>query len=169
MSVAIYPGSFDPITLGHLDIIKRASQIFDEVVIGVLYNSQKKALFTPEERVAMISDLIKDIPGVKVESFEGLTIDFAHKHGAKVVVRGLRAVTDFEYELQIAQSNNVVSPDIETVFLITSMNYSFLSSTVVREYASYGSDISKFVPESVIPLVESKYNNPKNGRVTDGK
>lgn len=157
MKRAIYPGSFDPITFGHLDIIERASKLFDELIVAVLNNSQKKSLFSIDERVDILNQLLKDYPNVKVESFEGLLIDYAKSKEASVIVRGLRAVTDFEYELQIAQTNRVESPHIDTVFLTTSLNYSYLSSTVVREFASYGGDISHFVPKEIIPLIENKY------------
>ncbi len=158
MKKAIYPGSFDPVTFGHLDIIKRSSRLFDEIVVAVLNNSQKNSLFSVDERVTMIRDLVKEYPNVSVASFEGLTVDFAKQIGATVVVRGLRAVTDFEYELQIAQVNHVEYPDLETIFLTTSLNYSYLSSSVVREFASHGGDITKFVPKEIIPFIMEKYN-----------
>lgn len=158
MKKAIYPGSFDPVTFGHLDIIKRSSRLFDEIVVAVLNNSQKNSLFSADERVTMIRDLVKEYPNVSVASFEGLTVDFAKQIGATVVVRGLRAVTDFEYELQIAQVNHVEYSDLETIFLTTSLNYSYLSSSVVREFASHGGDITKFVPKEIIPFIMEKYN-----------
>ncbi len=158
MKKAIYPGSFDPITFGHLDIIERSSRIFDEVIIGVLVNSAKKSLFTVEERVEMIRTLTEKYDNVKVDTFDGLLIDYAKKVDAGVIIRGLRAVTDFEYEIQIAQTNKVEYPEIETVFMTTALNYSYLSSTVVREFASYGGDITRFVPAEIIPLIEAKYN-----------
>ena len=158
MKKAIYPGSFDPVTFGHLDIIKRSSRLFDEIVVAVLNNSQKNSLFSVDERVTMIRDLVKEYPNVSVASFEGLTVDFAKQIGANIVVRGLRAVTDFEYELQIAQVNHVEYPDLETIFLTTSLNYSYLSSSVVREFASHGGDITKFVPKEIIPFIMEKYN-----------
>ena len=151
MSIAIYPGSFDPPTYGHLDVIRRASAIFDKVIVSVLRNSAKTPLFSAEDRVKMLSEETSGLPNVEVVSFEGLTIEFARSCGACAIVRGLRAVTDFEYELQLAQVNKVMAPEIETVLLTTALEYAFLSSTVVREFASYGSDISKFVPPSVYP------------------
>ena len=157
MRTAIYPGSFDPVTFGHLDIIKRSASMFDRLVVGVLKNSAKKSLFTIDERVWMIKSLTKDYPNVEVASFDGLMIDYAKQIGASVVIRGLRAVTDFEYELQIAQTNRVESPEIDTVFLTTSLKYSYLSSTIVKEFASYGGDISKFVPKEIIPLIMEKF------------
>ncbi|MQN01528.1 MAG: pantetheine-phosphate adenylyltransferase [Lachnospiraceae bacterium] len=156
MRTAIYPGSFDPVTFGHLDIIERSSRMFDRLIVGVLNNSAKKSLFTAEERVDMIKSLTRDFPNVEVDSFDGLTIDFAMQKGAVAMIRGLRAVTDFEYELQIAQTNRVESPEIDTIFLTTSLKYSYLSSTIVKEFASYGGDISRFVPEEIIPLIMEK-------------
>lgn len=159
MIKAIYPGSFDPVTFGHLDIIERSAKIFDEVIIGVLNNSAKNALFTVEERVAMIEDLVRQYPNVTVDSFDGLLVDYAKKKEAAVIIRGLRAVTDFEYEIQIAQTNKVEYPELETIFLTTGLHYSYLSSTIVREFASYGGDISRFVPAEIIPLIQAKYNS----------
>ena len=164
MSTAIYPGSFDPPTYGHLDVIRRASSIFDKVIVSVLRNSAKTPLFSAEDRVNMLSEETSDLPNVEVMAFEGLTIEFARKCGACAIVRGLRAVTDFESELQLAQVNKVMAPEIETVLLTTALEYAFLSSTVVKEFASYGSDISKFVPPSIEKriikrLQEIKSNN----------
>ena len=158
MKKAIYPGSFDPITFGHLDIIERSSKIVDELVIGVLNNSAKNSLFSLEERVSMIEEMTKDLPNVTVSSFNGLLVDYMREIGATINIRGLRAVTDFEYELQIAQTNHVQNPDMETIFLTTNLKYSYLSSTIVKEFASYGGDISKFVPEPVIEKIYKKYN-----------
>ena len=158
MKKAIYPGSFDPITFGHLDIIERSSKIVDELVIGVLNNSAKNSLFSLEERVSMIEEMTKDIPNVTVSSFNGLLVDYMREIGATINIRGLRAVTDFEYELQIAQTNHVQNPDMETIFLTTNLKYSYLSSTIVKEFASYGGDISKFVPEPIIEKIYKKYN-----------
>jgi pantetheine-phosphate adenylyltransferase len=158
MKRAIYPGSFDPVTFGHLDIIKRAAGIVDELVIGVLCNSQKNSLFSLEERVSMIKEMTKEFPNVTVASFDGLLVDFMKEIDATIIVRGLRAVTDFEYELQIAQANHVQDSRVETIFLTTDLRYSYLSSTIVREYASYGGDISKFVPECFIQRIYDKFN-----------
>lgn len=158
MKRAIYPGSFDPITFGHLDIIERSSKIVDELVVGVLNNSAKNSLFSVEERVSMIEEMVADFPNIKVASFNGLLVDFMKKIDATIIIRGLRAVTDFEYEIQIAQSNHVQNPEVETIFLTTNLQYSYLSSTIVKEFASYGGDISKFVPEQFIQRIYSKYN-----------
>ncbi len=157
MKKAIYPGSFDPVTLGHLDIIKRAATIFDDLTILVMANSQKCKLFSADERVNMISGLLSDIPNVHVSSWGGLLVDYAKQKDANIIVRGLRTTTDFEYELQMAHTNHLEYNSLETVFLTTALSYSYLSSSVVREFASYGGDISSFVPESIIPLIEEKY------------
>ncbi len=156
MSIAIYPGSFDPMTYGHLDLIKRASLLFDKLVVGVLVNSAKTPLFSIEERVNMIERAISDIPNVEVRRFTGLTVDFAVECNAQAIVRGLRAVTDYEYELSIAQTNRVLRHNIDSVFLATSLDYAYLSSTVVKEVASYGEDISRFVPGFVADAIMQK-------------
>ncbi|MCR5087634.1 MAG: pantetheine-phosphate adenylyltransferase [Lachnospiraceae bacterium] len=161
MKTGIYAGSFDPITLGHLDIIKRAARITKKLIIAVLNNNAKKPVFSVEERVQLIRKVTKDIPGVEVMSFSGLTVDFAKEQNANVLVRGLRAVTDFEYELQIAQLNHKLNPDIDTIFLTTSVEYSYLSSSIVKEIASYGGDISQFVPPEVVRDVYDKLYQPK--------
>ncbi|MBE5941435.1 MAG: pantetheine-phosphate adenylyltransferase [Lachnospiraceae bacterium] len=158
MTRAIYPGSFDPVTYGHLDIIKRSASMFEEVVVGVLNNSAKHPLFSTEERVNMLKESTKDFPNVSVICFDGLLIDYMKEHDISVIVRGLRAVTDFEYELQIAQSNRIVSKEtIDTVFLTTSIDYAYLSSSIVREYASYGTDVSDFVPEFVAKKLRNRF------------
>lgn len=161
MRVGIYPGSFDPVTLGHLDIILRSSKMFDKLIIAVLRNSSKKPLFTVEERVKLLQKVTYNIPNIEIESFDGLLVDFAKKKDAIAIVRGLRAVSDFEYELQIAQTNHKIYPDIDTIFLTTGLEYSYLSSSIVREIASYGGDISQFVPESIVPLVYKKYEKDR--------
>ena len=159
MKTAVYPGSFDPVTLGHMDIITRAAGMSDRLVIGVLNNSSKTPLFSVEERVNMLREACKDLKNVEIRHFEGLLVDFVKSCDASVIVRGLRAVTDFEYELQWAQSNKIVYPDMDTVFLVANVQYSYLSSSVVREYASYGADVSAFVPECVHRLLEEKRKN----------
>ena len=161
MKRAIYPGSFDPVTNGHVDIILRSSKIVDKLIVGVLNNSAKKSLFSVEERVSMLKELTKDLPNVEVTSFDGLLVDYMREIDASIIVRGLRAVTDFEYELQIAQTNHIENTDIETIFLTTNLQYSYLSSTIVKEFASYGGDISKFVPEQFVDRFYEKYNIKK--------
>ena len=157
MKTAVYPGTFDPVTYGHLDVILRASKLFDCVIVGVLHNSSKSPLFSVEERVKMLEDVTRHIPNVRVESFCGLSVEFARQRGAKALVRGLRAVTDFEYELQMAQTNRSLQPEIDTTFLITSLEYAYLSSTVVKEVAAFGGDIHKFVPDFVEKEIRAKY------------
>lgn len=159
MKVGIYPGSFDPITLGHLDIITRATKVVDKLIIGVLNNSAKSSLFTPEERVALIREVTKDIPNVEVDSFSGLLVDYAKMRKADVIVRGLRAVTDFEYELQIAQANYKANPEVDTIFFTTKVEYSYISSSIAKEFAFYGSDVSQIVPPLVIEKLNEKFNN----------
>ena len=161
MKKAIYPGSFDPLTFGHMDIINRASRIVDELVVGVLNNSAKNSLFSLDERVSMIKEMTESMPNVTVASFDGLLVDYMKEINATIIVRGLRAVTDFEYELQIAQTNHVENPEVETIFLTTSLQYSYLSSTIVKEFASYGGDISKFVPARFIDRIYEKYHISK--------
>ena len=161
MRIGIYPGSFDPVTFGHLDIILRSSKMFDLLIIAVLNNSVKKPLFSEDERVDLIRQVIKNMRNISVESFDGLLIDFATKKNASTIVRGLRAVSDFEYELQIAQTNHKMNPEIDTVFLTTSLDYSYLSSSIVREIASYNGDISNFVPREIIPSIYAKYRDFK--------
>lgn len=161
MKKAIYQGSFDPLTLGHLDIIERSARIVDELVVGVLNNSAKNSLFSLDERVSMIKEMTDSMPNVTVTSFNGLLVDYMREIDATIIVRGLRAVTDFEYELQIAQTNHVENPEVETIFLTTSLQYSYLSSTIVKEFASYGGDLSKFVPARFIDRIYDKYQIKK--------
>ena len=156
MNTAIYPGSFDPVTLGHYDIIERSSRIFDRVIVGVLCNSAKTPLFTTDERVEMLRYVTAELPNVTVLSFDGLLVDFARQQSADVIVRGLRAVTDFEYELQMAQTNRILAPDIDTMFLITSLEYAYLSSTTVKEVAAFGKSVDKFVPPFVAEKMREK-------------
>ena len=164
MRRAVYPGSFDPVTLGHLDIIGRAARLVDELIVGVLVNSAKTPLFSVEERVSMLAEVTKDIPNVRVEAFSGLSVDFAKECSARMIVRGLRAITDFEYELQMAQTNRIMAEDIDTLFLTTNLKYAYLSSTTVKEVAFYGGDISHFVPETVIGPVFGEWRR-ENKRV----
>lgn len=168
MSRALYPGSFDPVTLGHLDIIHRSAAIFDEVVIGVLSNNAKSPLFSTEERVKMLIEVTKDIPNVFVERFSGLTVEFARQRDIHVMIRGLRAVTDFEYELQIAQSNRKVAEDIDTLFLTTSLEYAYLSSSIVKEYSRYGMDVTTFVPQLVAEALRDKFDGKLLGGNKNG-
>ncbi len=153
---AIYPGSFDPVTYGHLDVIRRSARLVDELIIGVLNNKAKSPLFSVEERVKMLKEVTEDIPNVKIIPFEGLLVDFARKMDAGMVIRGLRAITDFEYELQMAQTNHKMAPEVDTAFLTTSLEYSYLSSTTVKEVAAFGGDISQFVPDSVADRITEK-------------
>ena len=157
MKNAIYPGSFDPVTLGHLDIIRRSSRLVDHLIVGVLNNNTKTPLFSVDERVNMLKDVTKDIDNVEILSFRGLLVDFAKEHQVQTIIRGLRAVTDFEYELAMSQTNRVANPDVDTIFLNTSLKYAYLSSSMVKEMAMYGGDISKFVPQQVIGRVYEKY------------
>ena len=161
MVVAVYPGSFDPATYGHLDVIKRASVSFDKIIVGVLHNSAKSPLFSVEERVNILEKATKDIPNVEVKPFEGLSVNFARENHAQVIIRGLRAVTDFEYELQMAQTNRVLAQDIDTVFMTTSLEYAYLSSAIMKEVASFGGDLSKFAPPEIIEAVRQKMPKDK--------
>lgn len=163
MKKAIYPGSFDPVTLGHLDIIRRSSKLVDHLIVGVLNNSGKSPLFSVDERVNMLKEVTSDLGNVEVLSFSGLLVDFAKKHEVQTIIRGLRAVTDFEYELAMSQTNRVAAPQIDTIFLNTSLKYAYLSSSIVKEMAMYGGDISKFVPELIIDRVYEKYNVTAGG------
>jgi pantetheine-phosphate adenylyltransferase len=157
MRTAICPGSFDPITKGHLDIIRRASKLFDKVIVVVLQNSAKNSTFSVQERVHFIEESTADIGNVEVASYDGLLMDFCRIKNAVAVVKGLRAVTDFEYEFQMALINKQLNPDIETVFINTAQEYMFLSSSVVREVASYGGDVSQFVPESISKEISERF------------
>ena len=153
----LYPGSFDPLTLGHLDLIRRAARIFDKVYVGVLVNPHKKSLFSVEERVIMIDRIIKDIPNAEVVSFSGLLVDFCRQLGIRHILRGLRDAGDFEAEIKVAQGLDVLDPGLETVFLGTDLRYAFLSSSMVREVAAGGGDVSAFVPEGLAEAVRRKY------------
>ena len=159
MKRAIYPGSFDPVTVGHLDIISRSAQIFDEVIVGVLNNNQKAPLFCAKERVALIEEVTKELNNVRAEAFSGLLVDFARKEKATTIIRGLRAVTDFEYELQMSQTNRQICPEVDTLFLTASVEYSYVSSSTVKEIAYYGGDISAFVPDFVAKEVKKRFSS----------
>ena len=162
MKTAVYPGSFDPVTFGHIDIIKRASLMFDKVIVAVMCNSAKTPLFTLDERVKMLNESLKDLDNVTVESFDGLLIDYCKKNQIHIVIRGLRAITDFEYELQIAQTNKELSHnEVDTVFLTTNLKYSYLSSSVVKEIASYNGDITPCVPDFIADSLYAKYGYKK--------
>jgi pantetheine-phosphate adenylyltransferase len=167
MRRAVYPGSFDPVTFGHLDIIRRSAGLVDELIIGVLVNHAKTPLFSAEERVNMLKDVTKNLPNVRVESFSGLSVDFLEMCNARFIVRGLRAITDFEYELQMAQTNRIMSPGIDTIFLTTSLEYAYLSSTTVKEVALYGGDISRFVPGIVADKIAERVSHIKKAEKTD--
>ena len=153
--IALYPGSFDPITNGHLDVLERASRMFDSVVIAVLKHPEKKSFLSVEQRVDLIKESIKDMKNVSVDSFDGLTVEYARKIGAKFLIRGLRTITDFEYEVQLCQTNQVIAPDIDTVFLSTKPQHNFISSSIVRELSSHKTDISKFVPKNVVEYLQN--------------
>jgi pantetheine-phosphate adenylyltransferase len=157
---AIFPGSFDPITNGHLDVIHRGIKLFDELIIAVGRSPVKNTLFTPEERVEMIAELVANLPGVSVESFDGLTVEYASKKKADAILRGLRSLTDVQYEFQLAMTNRAVA-GIETVFIMTSEQYGFTSSTLIREVASLGGDLSKLIPENVRKRLKERF---KKGR-----
>ena len=160
MKAAVYPGSFDPVTYGHIDIIKRSAEIFDELIVSVLDNKNKTPLFSVDERVKMLCEVTKDMPNVKVDSFSGLLTDYCRDLGIHVAIRGLRAITDFEYELQIAQTNKILSHgEFATIFLTTSLQYSYLSSSAVKEIAMFGGDLSGSVPDLVRDRLLEKYRN----------
>lgn len=158
MKSAIYPGTFDPMTFGHLDIIKRSANIFDEVIVSVLDNKEKTPLFSVEERVNILKEATKDCPNVKIDSFGGLLIDYCKEKGIYVVVRGLRAVTDFEYELQMSQMNRKLSNHlVDTVYFNTTLKYSYLSSSSVKQIAQFNGDLSAMVPDFVAKMLYEKY------------
>lgn len=154
LRTAIYPGSFDPITKGHLDVLERASKMFDRVIIAVLKNSSKKSFLPVSDRVKLIQECTSELKNVEVDSFEGLTVEYAQSKGAHFLIRGLRAVSDFEYELQLCQTNSAIAPDIDTVFLTTKPKYNFISSSIVKELSDFGTDVSKFVPKSVVEYLQ---------------
>ena len=157
MITAVYPGSFDPVTLGHMDIITRASRVVDKLVIGILINKKKTPLFTTGERLDMLRHSVAQFSNVTVETFDGMTVEFAKRNGASVIIRGLRAVTDFESEMQIAQINHEIEPTVDTMFFTTSLQYAYLSSTMAKEVASYGSEVSHFVNPYVAECLRKKF------------
>lgn len=156
MNIAIVPGSFDPVTNGHLDIIRRTSQLFDVVYVGILFNGSKNPWFSVEERISLIERVTKDLPNVKVEGFTGLLVDYARKRDAKFIVKGLRAVSDFEYEFQMSLTNKQLAPEIETFFITTNAKYAYLSSSIVKEVARYGGDVTDMVPLEIIEDIKEK-------------
>ncbi|PRR84154.1 pantetheine-phosphate adenylyltransferase [Clostridium vincentii] len=158
MRTAVYPGSFDPITLGHLDVISRGVKVFDKIIVGVLVNVDKTSLFNIDERVELIKRVTRMIPNVEVVSFEGLLIDFMKEYDANVILKGLRAFSDFEYEFQMALMNNKLQPEIETLFMMTSAQYSYLSSTAVKQVAKFRGELKGLVPDMVIPDIINKIN-----------
>lgn len=153
---AVYPGSFDPVTLGHIDIIRRAARICSELTVGVLINTSKNPMFSMEERVEMLEEAVGDLPGVKVECFSGLTADFVKAKGADVMIRGLRGSSDFDSEMSLANGNRAIAPELDTVFFITDPSLGFISSSTAKEIAYYGGDISKFVPPFVQDKIKEK-------------
>ena len=147
--IAVYPGTFDPMTLGHLDVIQRGIQLFERIVVGVGCNPAKQPLFAPDERVAMVEELVRDTPGVSVERFDGLVVEFARRVGARILLRGIRTLTDMEFEFTMALTNESLAPEIETVFLMADQKFSYFSSQIIKQVAQLGGDLSRFLPESV--------------------
>lgn len=161
MKIAIYPGSFDPVTKGHLDIIERSSKMVDVLIVAILNNNSKSPLFSVEERANMLVEVTKHIKNVKIDSFSGLLVDYARRCNASIIIRGLRAVTDFEYELQMSQTNRIMDNGVDTIFLTTSLEYAYLSSSTVKEVAIYGGNVDKFVPEYVAGKIKEKVQELK--------
>ncbi len=157
MERAVYPGSFDPVTYGHLDIIERASSLFDEVVVGVIANPRKIPAFTMEERKEMLIEVTKGLKNVRIEIFSGLLVDFVKAQHARVIIRGLRAISDFEYEMQLAFTNRSLAHDVETMFLLTNMNYAYINSGLVKEIASLGGKLEELVPSIVIKYLQKRF------------
>ena len=156
--IAIYPGSFDPMTYGHLDIINRAAKFSDRLVVAVLQNSAKKPFFEVSERMEILKEAVKGLPNVEVDSFRGLLVDYAKQRGTSLIIRGLRAVTDFEYEFQMALTNRMLHSELETLFISTSVEFLYLGSSVIREVAANGGDISKMAPAYVVDRIKEKFN-----------
>lgn len=161
LSIAVYPGSFDPITYGHLDIIERTLKIFDKVIVAVARNSEKSSLFSIDERVALIREVLGANPRVEVDTFGGLLVNYVRSREAKVIIRGLRAVSDFEYEFQLAQVNHTICDDIETLFMMTSVPYGYLSSSIVKEVSSLNGPVDELVPPQVKEALEQKFRTVK--------
>lgn len=157
MRIAVYPGSFDPVTNGHLDIIERASRVFDKVIVGVLRNKNKSPMFTAKERVSFIKKAAEHLDNVETDSFDGLLVDFAKAHGAKVIIKGLRTVNDFEYEFQMALLNRALDNECETMFMMTNSKYSYISSSMIKELAGYKGNLEGLVPPNVIQYIKEKY------------
>jgi len=159
MTIAVYPGSFDPVTYGHIDIISRGASVFDKVIVAVLHNRNKEPMFSIDERVALLREVTKDIENVEIDSFNGLLINYMRERKAKTIIRGLRAVSDFEYEMQAASINKKLGPDVETFFMMTNNNYSYLSSSIVKEVAKYDADVSDLVPSAVEKALRTKFKH----------
>ena len=159
MSIAVYPGSFDPVTLGHLDIIKRAASVFDELIVCVMINSRKSPLFSHEERVYLIEKTVAEFPNVKVESSEELLVEFMNRVGARIAVKGLRAVSDYEWELQMALVNKKLAPNIETLLMPASEEYTYLSSSIVKEVAGYGVNLEPFIPKEILGDIYRRFES----------
>ena len=157
VNVAVYPGSFDPVSLGHVDIIERAAKIFDKVIVAVLINTDKKGFFPIAERIEMVKLTTEHIPNIEVRGFSGLTVNFLKEVDARVIIRGLRVVSDFDFELQMANANQALEPDIETLMMMTSPQYSYLSSSLVRQVMHFGGNLAGFVPEAIIERLKQNY------------
>lgn len=164
MRTAIYAGTFDPITLGHLDVIQRAAKVVDKLILAVAVSSRKQPLFTLEERMALARASVEGIGNVEVDRFDGLLVDYARSRGVRLLIRGLRAFSDFEFEFQMALTNRKLAPDIETLFLMPNEDYSYVSSSTVREVAQFGGDVSQFVPEPVQDALAKKFRSANGGR-----
>jgi len=159
--IAVYPGSFDPVTYGHIDIVQRGKKLFDKIIVAILNNPAKNSLFPVEERLEMLRESMSEIPGLTFDSFDGLLVDYVNRQGAQAILRGMRAVSDFEHEFQLALMNRKLNRDVETVFLMTGMRWFFTSSSIIKEAASFGGDISDMVPPNVLHRVRSKFKNHK--------
>lgn len=169
MKIGIYPGSFDPVTNGHIDIIKRSAKLVDTLIVAILQNTNKHSLFTEEERIKLLRESCADVDNLQIECFSGLLVDFAREKKANLIIRGLRALTDFEYEFQMAQMNKHLYPEVETIFLVTNVKYSFLSSSAIKEVAKFGGCVTDFVPEIVAKQTVEKYKGGnQNGRKLKG-